>query len=122
MTQVGEGIAAAIIQFLFDEFLFVAVDSVTFDSGIKVFDVQAGGTEVELPPAGTPHWMATVSHPAVYVRQGGTGETKDLKVKVEWSQKKRDGSAKLKGVSSDGTTEIEGDFSISGDRGSAEVA
>jgi hypothetical protein len=122
MTQVGEGIAASIIQLLFDDYLFVGVESVTFGSGVRVYEVGAGGTETEVPAAGTPHWTPTHSHPAVYVRQGGAGETKALKVRVEWSHHGRDGAARLKGVSSDGTTVIEGDFTIAGARGSADVA
>jgi hypothetical protein len=122
MTQIGEGIAPTIIKLLTDEWLFVGILEVTFNSGIKIFDLQAGGAEPELPAAGTPHWTETANYAAVYVRAGGTGETKELKVKVGWNQKKRDGSAKLKGESGDGSIVIEGDFNVSGERGEAEVS
>jgi hypothetical protein len=122
MTQIGEGIAAAIIKFLSEKYLFAGVLEVKFDSGIRIFDLQRGGAEPELPASGTPHWSPAGTFPAVYVRQGGTGETKDLKVKVGWNQKSRDGSAKVKGESSDGAIMIEGDFTISGESGSAEVS
>lgn len=121
MTQVGEGIVAAIVKLLSDEYLFAAIAEVTFASGIPIFGIEAGGAETELPAAGTPHWGTGVTYPAVYVREGGTGGTNTLTVKVEWSQKGRDGSAKLKGESVDGLIVIEGDFSISGERGDAVV-
>src|SRR5258706_4806816 len=103
-------------------FLMAAVTAVTFDSGIKLYLVEAGGTETETPRSGTPHWGSGKVYPAVYVREGGSGETKKLKVKVEWSQKGTAGSAKLKGQTSTGTIVIEGNFSISGERGTADVS
>jgi hypothetical protein len=121
MTQIGEGIFAEIIKYLSDEYLFTGVLEVTFDSGIQVFDLQAAGVEVEVPAAGTPHWTPGANFPAVYVRAGGTGETKALKVKVGWDQVGYDGSAKLKGESADGRIVIEGDFSISGATGDVVV-
>lgn len=104
------------------EFLMAAVTAVTFDSGIKLYLVEAGGTETETPPSGTPHWGSGKVYPAVYVREGGTGEVKKLKVKVEWSQMGKSGSAKLKGQTSTGSIVIEGNFSISGERGTADVS
>jgi hypothetical protein len=122
MPELGEGIAAAIIKQFSDKFLFAAIASVTFESGIKIFDVESGGAEKAVPPVGKPHWGAAKAYPAAYVRQGGTGETKDLKVKVKWNQKGFDGAAKLKGTSDDGKIEIKGDFNLSGLRGDATVS
>ncbi len=121
MTQVGEGIVAEIIKFLSDEYLFAAIAEVKFESGIPILGVEAGGTTTELPPAGTAHWGTGVTYPAVYVREGGTGGVDTLKVKVEWSQVGRDGSATLRGESADGLIVVEGNFSISGLRGDAVV-
>jgi hypothetical protein len=121
MTQVGEGIVAYIIQLLSDKYLFAGVESVTFDSGVKLYRIGVNQAEEEFPPAGTPHWTSTYSYAALYARQGGAGETKAVKVNVRWSQKGCDGSAKVRGESSDGQVVIEGSFSISGDRGSADV-
>lgn len=119
MTQVGEPVHVGVVQPKPIKNIFVAVTEIRFESGIQVFDVEAGGAEKELPPAGDPHWGRAKIYPAVYVRQGGAGETKALKVKVEWLQKGFDGSAKLTGKSSDGTVVIEGDFSVSGPSGTA---
>jgi hypothetical protein len=123
MTQLGEGVCVGTIGTAPLDTLFVAVTAVTFESGIKIFDVEAGGAEVEIPAAGNPHWgLGSVVRPAVYVRQGGLGETKDLKVRVEWSQTGHDGAAKIEGRSVDGSIVIQGDFNISGQRGAADVA
>jgi len=121
MSEVGEGVSAGIIKALKSEYIFAAIEKVTFESGINIFDIEAGGVEKALPPSGTPHWGGGKVYPAVYVRQGGAGETKDLKVKVQWKQKSCDGAAKIKGTSSDGEIVIEGDFNVSGDKGDAEV-
>lgn len=121
MSQIGESIVQALIDLFEGKYLFVDIVDVTFESGITIFDVEAGGAERQLPAAGKPHWDGLESHPAVYVREGGDGETKTLKVKVAWSQGKHDGSAKLKGESSNGLVIIEGDFNISGERGQAVV-
>ncbi|MBI5718680.1 MAG: hypothetical protein HZC37_13435 [Burkholderiales bacterium] len=125
MTQVGESVKPGVItpkppkQ---PKALAVALLSITFDSGIKLFEVVKGGGENELPPAGTPHWKSKNIYPAVYVREGGKGETKDLVVQAQWAQQGLDGSAKLKGSTRDGSIVIEGDFSISGARGKADVS
>ena len=122
MTEVGEGIFAGIIKAISTQYLFAGIESVKFESGIEIYDVRSNGAEDLLPPAGKPHWGDAKNYPAVYVREGGAGETKDLKVKVKWCQKKCDGAAKLKGTSDDGKIVIEGGFNISGERGDAEVA
>lgn len=120
--ELMEPIAIVLALLKQPEYLLVKVIEIKFDSGIKLYNVEAGGAEVETPPAGTPHWGGGKTYPAVYVREGGTGEVKTLKVKVEWRQLGRSGSAKLKGRSPKGTIVIEGSFSISGDRGEAEVS
>jgi hypothetical protein len=120
VTQLGEPVCVGMVVDKPVETLFAAVTAVTFNSGIPVFDVAAGGAETELPAPGSPHWAGSAAvFPAVYVRQGGSGETKDLDVTVEWSQAGHDGAATLKGVSADASIAIEGSFTISGQRGSA---
>jgi hypothetical protein len=122
MTQLGEPAFVGTVQPQPLVTLFVVITSITFDSGIKIFDVQSGGAEVEIPSSGAPHWTLITNFPAVYVRQGGSGETKELKVKLAWLQTGHDGSAHLKGESADGAIVIEGDFDISGELGTAEVS
>src|SRR5579884_258424 len=119
MAELGQGVVAGLIKAVKSKYLFAAIEQVTFESGINIFDVEAGGTETALPPSGTPHWGGAKVYPAVYAREGGASETKDLKVKVKWNQKGCDGSGKLKGASEDGKIVIEGDFNVSGDRGDA---
>jgi len=104
------------------EFLMVAIKEIKFNSAIKLFIVEAGGTETETPPAGTPHWGSGTTYPAVYVREGGAGELKALQVKVEWRQVGCSGSAKLKGRSPTDKIVIEGSFNISGNQGTADVS
>lgn len=121
MTQVGEGIYAAIIKAVSSKYLFAGVEDVRFESGIDTYEIDSGGAEQKIPSSGI-HWGSTRTFSGVYVRQGGTGETKDLKVKVKWDQDGYDGSAKLKGKSQDGKIEIEGDFTISGNIGDVLVS
>jgi hypothetical protein len=101
--------------------LIAALLEIKFESGIEIFDVKSGGASPQLPAAGTPHWGAAGVFPAVYVRQGGVGETKGLKIKVKWKQTGCAGSADLEGESSDGKIKIEGKFNIAGDDGEIEV-
>lgn len=117
MAEVGEGIAAIIVTFFKPKYIFAAIKEIKFESGIEVYEVDKNGSDDKLPPGSNPHWGAGKVYPAVYVREGGAGETKELKVKVKWNQKNCDGSAKLKAKSSDGKIIIEGDFSVSGERG-----
>ncbi|MCW5633129.1 MAG: hypothetical protein KIT17_07305 [Rubrivivax sp.] len=123
MTQLGEPVHVGVVTDKKPEakVLAVAVVGITFKSGIKLFEVAKGGAASEVPPSGTPHWTSKAIHPAVYVREGGRGETKDVVVQVQWSQKGHDGSAKLEGRTRDGSIVIAGDFSISGQRGKADV-
>lgn len=120
--ELMEPIAILMAMLKDPSYLLVKVKEITFESGIKLYEVQAGGAEVETPPAGTPHWGTGKVYPACYVREGGSGEVKTLKVKVEWRQLNRSGSAKLTGKSPKGTIVIEGNFSVSGERGEAEVS
>jgi hypothetical protein len=120
VTQVLEPVHAAAVAPKPVKKLAVTLESVTFDSGIELYEVAKGGSESLLPPAGTPHWTKKASHPAVYVREGGSGETKELKCKVRWAQQGFDGKATLEGRSKDGSITISGDFDISGANGSAE--
>lgn len=122
MPELGEAVAAGVVKDPKPKYLLAAIEKITFESGINIFDVEAGGAEKALPPSGTPHWGGAQVHPAVYVRQGGSGETKGLKVKVKWNQKDCDGAGKLKGTSADGKIVIEGDFNVNGEKGDAEVA
>lgn len=121
MTQLGEPVKVGVITSKPPKALAVAILSVTFKGIAKLYEVVKGGAENEVPAAGTPHWTSKGSHPALYVREGGTGETKDLVVQVQWSQEGHDGSAKLEGRTKDGGIVIAGDFSISGKRGKADV-
>lgn len=120
--ELMEPIAILMAMLQDPSYLLVKVKEIKFESGIKLFEVRNGGAEVETPPAGTPHWGSGKVYPAAYVREGGTGEVKTLKVKVEWRQLNRSGSAKLTGRSPKGTIVIEGNFSVSGERGEAEVS
>lgn len=123
MTEVGESVAlrAALEDLFKDKYLVTGVLEITFKSGIEIYDFEAAAEKL-IPAAGTPHWGAANIFPAVYARQGGAGETKDVDVKVLWAQKGYDGSAKIKGKSTDGAIEIEGSFSVSGENGNAVVA
>lgn len=122
MTQIGEGVAAAIIKFVKANYLFAGVKEVTFDSGIEIYEVDRNGVESLVPAANTPHWgTAHRPHPAVYVRQGGAGETNGLRVKVEWDQHGCNGAAQIVGESSDGRMRIEGNFNIGAAHGEAIV-
>jgi len=122
MTEVGESVALrAFLEDLFsDKYLVTGVVEITFKSGIEIYDFEAAAEKL-IPAAGTPHWGAANIFPAVYAREGGSGETKDVDVKVLWAQKGYDGSAKLKGKSTDGTIVIEGDLNVSGENGNAVV-
>jgi hypothetical protein len=126
MSEIGEA-AAAIAQAAQDavnaiKFFFGGVKKVFFKSGIDIYIVKGNGSEEMVPSsASTPHWNGWTVYPAVYVRQGGAGETKTLQLEVSWTQKGYDGAAKIKGKSADGKIEIEGSFSVSGLRGSATV-
>src|SRR4051794_17565209 len=114
MTQVGEAVAVEVDSDANPKFVLLAIVEVTFDSGIEIYELDGAGDATLLPPSGTPHWSrAKGSHPAVYVREGGKGETKKVKVKVGWIQQGCDGSVKLEGKSADVC--ISGDFSISGE-------
>lgn len=122
MPQVGEPICVGTIGPLNLITLITFISKIKFESGIPIVDVLDGGATADVPPAGAAHWTPFSNYPAVYVRQGGKGETKDVKVDVEWVQISHDGAAKLKGVSADGRIVIEGDFTISGAMGMATVS
>ncbi len=122
MAELGEGIAAAFKKWGRNKWLFVGIENVKFESGIDIYDVDAGGAEKLLPPGGTPHWGGGRVYPAVYVRSGGAGETNNLKVKVKWSQSGCDGAARLEGTSDDGKIVIGGNFNIAGAKGDAVVS
>lgn len=123
MTQVGEPAAPAVPPAPPPvKTLAVALVHVKFESGIDIYDVKKGGAVEQLPAGGTPHWGAGKVYPAVYVREGGAGETKDLKIKVKWKQTNCDGKASLHGESGDGKIKIDGDFDIVGDSGDKEVS
>lgn len=117
MTEVGEGVIPTIIKLIFSKYLFAGVTEVRFNSGIDIYDVDSRGGENKIPATGSPHWGGRNPIPAVYVRQGGSGETKALKVKVKWNQKGCAGSATLEGRADRGTIEVKGTFTISGDTG-----
>jgi hypothetical protein len=123
MSQVGEPAAPAVPPAPPPpKTLAAALVHVKFESGIDIYDVKKGGAVEQLPAPGTPHWGAGKVHPAVYVREGGAGETKDLKIKVKWKQTNCDGKASLHGESGDGKIKIDADFDIVGDSGDKEVS
>src|SRR5216684_8457379 len=120
MTQVGEGVSVGLSKETKAKFILASIVEVWLESGIEIYQVDAAETATLLPPSGTPHWSRSKgSHPSVYVREGGAGETKKLKVKVSWVQQGCDGSARLEGTSPD--VKIAGDFSVSGPNGAATV-
>jgi hypothetical protein len=122
VPELNDGAAPALAKRAKARFLTASIEEVTFQSGITLYDVDERGNESEVPSPGTPHWGAgTKLHPAVYVREGGTGETRDVKVKVAWSQKGFDGAAKLRGESTDGAIRVEGDLNVSGEKGGSTV-
>ena len=123
MTELGEMMSRRqfLLKLVTDKYLIGAVTEIKFDSGIELYEFR-GSAESLVPASGTPHWGGGSIFPAVYVRQGGAGETKKVDITVKWTQEKCDGKAKLEGKSQDGSIVIEGDFSISGDRGEATVS
>ncbi len=121
MAQIGEGVGPGAVKEPEPNYLLASIVKIKFESGIDIYEVLSGKTERKLPPNGI-HWGDPTVYPAVYVRQGGAGETKDVKITVKWRQMGCDGSAELKGVSSDGKIVIEGSFNISGKEGEEEVS
>ncbi len=120
MAELGEGAAVPVIK---PKYINAAIVEVRFESGIELYELESSGAAKALPPAGTPHWAETGrAYPAVYVREGGAGEVKTLKVKVRWDQQGCDGGAKLEGASADGELKITGDFTVSGAKGEAEAS
>ncbi len=120
MAELGEGAAVPVIK---PKYINAAIVEVRFESGIELYELESSGAAKPLPPTGTPHWVEKgPAYPAVYVREGGAGEVKALKVKVSWDQQGCDGAAKLEGTSADGEVTIAGDFTVSGAKGTAEAS
>jgi len=120
MAELGEGAAVPVIK---PKYINAAIVEVRFESGIELYELESSGAAKPLPPAGTPHWAeAGRAYPAVYVRAGGAGEVKTLKVKVRWDQQGYDGGAKLEGASADGEVTITGDFTVSGAKGETQAS
>lgn len=122
MTEIGEGVGAG-SETDTGKSLSIVIVEIWFDSGIDLYDRRKDDTDAQLPPSGQPHWgsPSAGSYPAAYVRQGGSGETKKLRVKLRWFQRECDGEAKLIGAAPRDHLKIEGSFSISGETGEVMV-
>lgn len=117
MTEIGEGVEVGAPAPAPEKVLIVGLLEIWFDSGIELHDLDKDGLESRLPPRGKPHWGTTESYPAAYVRQGGAGETKKLRVRVRWEQKGCDGEAKLSACGAGGALTVAGTFPLEGEAG-----
>jgi len=121
MSELGECIAVSSSQEADNTVLELAITAITFKSGIECYGFKRDKTAEIRPPGSDPHWRSWKVYPAVYVRKGGSGETKACEIDVKWTQQGCDGTADLIGTSDDGKIRIEGKIDIKGERGKATI-